>query len=217
MDQPLLGPARHGHRVRDGPPRPRPRPHGRVRHAVTGRSWLMGPELRRRGITRLARDGWGAGRSVWDGDVGERELVVEQLVVRVERAPVHVARVLGLEAGADVLARGRRFVLDGKPVLLASSYFPADLVAGSAITRDDTGPGGSYARLAELGHGPVRFREEIRSRMPTQDEAARLGLGSGTPVVLICRTAFGADGRAVEVNEMTLDSAAYVLEYDFEA
>lgn len=173
--------------------------------------------VRRRGITRLARDGWGAGRSVWDGDVGERELVVDQLVVREEHAPAHVARVLGLEAGADVLARGRRFVLDGKPVLLATSYFPADLVAGSAITRDDTGPGGSYARLAELGHGPARFREEIRSRMPTQDEAARLGLGSGTPVVLICRTAFGADGRAVEVNEMTLDSAAYVLEYDFEA
>lgn len=184
---------------------------------MTGGERSTGHELRRRGITRLARDGWGAGRSVWDGDTGERELVVDQLSVGEEPVPARVAGALGLAPGSAVLVRGRRFVLDGKPVLVATSYFPADLVAGSAITRDDTGPGGSYARLAELGHGPVRFREEIRSRMPTQDEAARLGLGSGTPVVLIRRTAFGVDGRAVEVNEMTLDSAAYVLEYDFEA
>lgn len=33
----------------------------------------------------------------------------------------------------------------------------------------------------------------------------------------ICRTAFTAEGRPVEVNEMTLDSASYVLEYGFDA
>ncbi|RLV69458.1 GntR family transcriptional regulator [Streptomyces sp. CBMAI 2042] len=35
--------------------------------------------------------------------------------------------------------------------------------------------------------------------------------------MLVCRTAFAEDGRAVEVNEMVLDAAAYVLEYDFDA
>jgi GntR family transcriptional regulator len=40
---------------------------------------------------------------------------------------------------------------------------------------------------------------------------------AGVPVVLIARTAFDADGAAVEVNHMVLDAAAYVLEYDFEA
>ncbi|GGS58861.1 hypothetical protein GCM10010238_55180 [Streptomyces griseoviridis] len=85
----------------------------------------------------------------------------------------------------------------------------------SAVTREDTGPGGAYARLAELGHEPVP--EEIRSRMPSRDEADRLRLAAGTPVVLVCRTAFTAEGRAVEVNEMTLDASSYVLEYDFDA
>lgn len=108
-------------------------------------------------------------------------------------------------------------VADGKPVLLATSFLPAALVAGSAITREDTGPGGTYARLGELGFPPVRFREEVRSRMPSQDEANRLRLSVGTPVMLICRTAFAAEERPVEVNEMTLDSASYVLEYDFDA
>ncbi|NUP39597.1 MAG: UTRA domain-containing protein, partial [Streptomyces sp.] len=101
------------------------------------------------------------------------------------------------------------------PVLLSTSYLPAELVDRTPITQPDTGPGGVYARLGELGRGPVHFREEIRSRMPTAQEVDRLALSSGVPVVLIARTAFDADGAAVEVNHMVLDSAAYILEYDF--
>ncbi|WP_399089313.1 GntR family transcriptional regulator [Streptomyces sp. BBFR2] len=173
--------------------------------------------LRRRGVQRLARERWGEGRSVWSADAEGRELVVDQVVVGEERAPAAVADVLGIESHEAVCVRRRRFVLDGKPVLLATSYLPAALVAGSAIVQEDTGPGGVYARLAELGSEPVRFREEIRSRMPSRDEADRLSLGAGTPVMIIARTAFAAGGRPVEVNEMTLDSSAYVLEYDIEA
>ncbi|ARE78957.1 GntR family transcriptional regulator [Streptomyces sp. Sge12] len=119
--------------------------------------------------------------------------------------------------GTRVWARSRRFVLDGKPVLFAVSHLPSDIVADSAVTQVDTGPGGTYARLAELGHAPVHFREEIRCRMPSADEAERLSLSIGTPVVRIVRTAFAEGGRVVEVNEMTLDSASYVLEYGFDA
>ncbi|MEV4341146.1 UTRA domain-containing protein [Streptomyces sp. NPDC049590] len=174
-------------------------------------------ELRRRGIERLARERWAEGRSIWSADIGDRELVVDSVEVTEESAPAAVAAVLGLGGDANVCVRRRRFVLDGKPVLLSTSYLPAGLVAGTAITRPDTGPGGTYARLAELGHGPVRFREEVRSRMPGAEEAERLELSAGVPVVLIARTAFDAEGTAVEVNEMVLDSSAYVLEYDFEA
>ncbi|MCW2902282.1 MAG: GntR family transcriptional regulator [Streptosporangiaceae bacterium] len=173
--------------------------------------------LRRRGIQRLSRDQWGSGRSIWSADIGERTLVVDQVSVTEEAAPEHIAEVLDVEPGEATCVRSRRFVLDGKPVLISTSYLPADLVAGSAITQEDTGPGGTYARLDELGYKPVHFREEIRTRMPSQAEASRLSLSMGTPVILICRTAFADEGRPVEVNEMTLDSASYVLEYDFDA
>jgi GntR family transcriptional regulator len=173
--------------------------------------------LRRRGIQRLSRDQWGAGRSIWSADIENRNLVVDQLQVSESPAPERISQVFDMPADAAVCVRSRRFVLDDKPVLLATSYLPADLVAGSAITQEDTGPGGTYARLAELGHKPVHFREEIRCRMPSQEEAHRLRLTMGTPVIMICRTAFADEGRPVEVNEMILDSAAYVLEYDFDA
>ncbi|WP_431678555.1 GntR family transcriptional regulator [Kitasatospora sp. KL5] len=173
--------------------------------------------LRRQGIKRLSQQQWGSGRSIWSADIEDRTLVVDQVSVTEEAVPKDVAAVLGMEQGEAACVRSRRFVLDGKPVLLSTSYLPADLVAGSAITHEDTGPGGTYARLAELGYKPVHFREEIRSRMPSQEEADRLRLSIGTPVMLICRTAFAEEGRAVEVNEMTLDSASYVLEYDFDS
>ncbi|MFD3676549.1 GntR family transcriptional regulator [Streptomyces sp. NPDC058613] len=173
--------------------------------------------IRRRGVQRLAPGVWGDGRSIWAADTEDREPVVEFLGVTDEAAPDAVAVVLGLGAGATACVRRRRFLLDGKPVMLASSYLDAALVAGTPVAEPDSGPGGIYARLAELGHGPARFREEIRSRMPDPDEAARLGLAAGTPVVLVCRTAYTAEGQAVEVNEMVLDSAAYVLEYEFDA
>ncbi|MFI5753822.1 GntR family transcriptional regulator [Streptomyces sp. NPDC051569] len=173
--------------------------------------------LRRRGVQRLSRELWGEGRSIWSADIEERSLVVDQVHVTEEAAPERIARVLDLAPGDAVCVRNRRYVLDGKPVLLATSFLPAALVAGSAVTREDPGPGGIYARLEELGFGPVHFREEVRSRMPSQDETRRLSLSPGRPVMLIGRSAFAATGRPVEVNEMTLDSASYVLEYDFDA
>lgn len=53
--------------------------------------------------------------------------------------------------------------------------------------------------------------------MPSKDEAEQLSTAAGTPVILICRTAFTHEGRPVEINEMTLDAASYVLEYGFDA
>jgi len=173
--------------------------------------------IRRRGLERLAHAQWGEGRSVWATDAGDRELVVDSVEVGEEDVPAAIAGVLGLsDEGARVCVRRRRYVLDGKPVLLSTSYLPAELVAGTRIAQPDTGPGGVYARLEELGRRPVRFREEIRSRIPSAREADRLALSVGVPVVLVVRTAFDAEGRAVEVNDMVLDAASYILEYDFE-
>ncbi|MFE5106362.1 GntR family transcriptional regulator [Streptomyces sp. NPDC056663] len=173
--------------------------------------------LRRRGIQRLSQEQWGTGKSIWSADTDNRTLEVDQVTVSEEDAPEHIVPVLDLADEDSVCVRRRRFVLDGKPVLLATSYLPTSVVAGSAITQENTGPGGIYARLDELGHKPVHFREEIRSRMPTKDEAAQLSISAGTPVILICRTAYTDDGRPVEINEMTLDAASYILEYDFDA
>ncbi|MGR3935227.1 GntR family transcriptional regulator [Streptomyces sp. BRA346] len=173
--------------------------------------------IRRRGIPRLARGQWGSGKTIWLAD-DNRAPDVDQITVLQDMAPPqHIGDVLELAPGETVCVRSRRYVMEGRPVMVAESYLPQALVAGSPITQADTGPGGIYARLADLGHAPARFREEIRVRMPSGEEAARLAIPSERSVIKVARTALDADGRAVEVNEMTMDSAAYVLEYAFDA
>lgn len=172
--------------------------------------------IRRVSPDRLRSVVWGSGRSVWSADLGLRPHV-GKTVVATEPAPLTVAHVLGLDEGAPVVTRSRRFLVDDQVVQLSTSYYAEDLVRGSAITVENTGDGGAYARLAELGAAPVHFREELRARMPREAERTALSLAQGTPVLLIVRTAFAADERAVEVNEMVLDASSYILEYKFSA
>ncbi|HMH93708.1 MAG TPA: GntR family transcriptional regulator [Streptosporangiaceae bacterium] len=173
----------------------------------------------RAGADRLSARGWGSGRSIWAADAGSRQLSTDQLEVRRAAPPAHIRLLLDLpdDLDAPVVVRSRRYVLDGKPVLLSVSYVPAGLAAGTMMEYQDAGPGGVYARLREIGHAPARFREDLRARMPEPGEAARLGLPPGTPVVDIVRTAYAADRQAVEVNEMIADASSYVFRYDFDA
>lgn len=170
--------------------------------------------IRRHGSRRLSREQWGQGRAIWDADTRGRPFTVDEVEVVRESATEDVAAIL---ESAEVWVRRRRYSVDTRPVQLATSYFPALLVDGSAITSIDTGPGGVYARLHDLGLPPAHFTEEVRARMPKPRESQLLDLPGGTPVIEVCRTAYTSGGLPVELNEMVLDSAAYVLQYDFDA
>ncbi|GGV45966.1 GntR family transcriptional regulator [Streptomyces spectabilis] len=186
----------------------------RVGSGVYIRRWRP---IVRNALRRLSGEQWGEGKSIWDVDVENRRL--EPVDVQIEQAPVSadVARTLDLEEGDLVWRRNRKYLVDGVPVIRSTSYIPEDLARGTRITQVDSGPGGTYARLREAGHGPVRFREELRCRMPSAAESEDLGLAAATPVVEICRTAYEVTGRVVEVNRMVLDASKYLLVYDFPA
>jgi GntR family transcriptional regulator len=173
--------------------------------------------VRRHGSRRLSAGQWGTGRSVWEADLPDRPVTVDRLEVTEERVSEPVASLLGLDLGETVCIRRRRYSVIDRPVMLAVSSLPATLVRDTPITQADTGPGGIYARLADLGYGPAHFHEELHARMPTSAEADDLSLPAATPVIQVIRTALDHTGRPVEVNNMVLDAAAYVLEYDFDA
>ncbi|MGW2223839.1 GntR family transcriptional regulator [Streptomyces formicae] len=186
----------------------------RVGSGVYIRKWRP---IVRNALRRLSGEQWGEGKSIWDVDVEHRRL--EAVEVQIEQIPVSadVARTLDLEEADPVWRRNRKYLVDGVPVIRSTSYIPEDLARGTRITQVDSGPGGTYARLRETGHGPVRFREELRCRMPSAAESEDLGLPPATPVVEICRTAYEVTGRVVEVNRMVLDASKYLLVYDFPA
>lgn len=174
-------------------------------------------KINRNATERLASTVWGVGRPIWSVDLDSRPMATANVRVEEITPPERIAACFGLQPDETVWMRDRDYLVEGRVVQRATSYLPTSIVADSAITEPNSGPGGTYARLAELGHAPAKFREEVQARMPLPEEAARLGLSAGTPVILIARTAFDKDNRPVEVNEMMLDASSYLLQYDFQA
>lgn len=168
----------------------------------------------RRAGARLARSVWEDGASVWSADLGGQAVAVDQLSVGEGVAPSDVSSLLGLAPGAPAYVRRRRYLVDGAPVMGATSYLSAALVAGSPIAEADTGPGGTFARLAELGHTPEHAHEAVQARTATPDERALLGLPAGAVVFLVRRTAATSTGKVVEVTDMMMNADVYLLEYD---
>jgi GntR family transcriptional regulator len=166
---------------------------------------------------RLSASWWGSGHAVQDADTGVRPRSLGVKVV-ITPAPDDIARQMGLAPGTPTVQRTRRFVVDDdRAVQLATSWYPADIAENTAIANEDTGPGGSPARLAEVGHAPRRHAERIVVRMPSPAEIKALTLLPGTPVAQILRLSYDAAGRCVEATLMVLDGSAYELEYVFES
>lgn len=175
------------------------------------------PPVRRLASDRFARRHREQGKSAFtvEAEAAGAHSEVDGLVVREEKPSQDIATRLG--GARKVLARRRRYLLDGRPVEFAVSYLPLDLARNTPIAEPNPGPGGIYARLEELGHRLDHFDEEIRARMPTPDEVKTLRLASGVPVFHLIRTAYDTEGRPVEVCDTLMAADAYVLAYQLPA
>jgi GntR family transcriptional regulator len=175
--------------------------------------------VRRLASDRFARRHRDAGKAAFIAEAEKAGVApsVDEIEVTRGPAPQAVRERLGLDEPGEVVIRSRRYLAEGLPVETAVSYIPADLADGTTIAEQDTGPGGIYARLEEAGHELGHFTEEVSARMPTVEERRRLQIPSGTPVLLVVRTAYDTAGRAVEVCDTVKAAPAYVLEYDFPA
>ena len=158
---------------------------------------------RRHGIERYAKSRWrgDAGQAILVAEGESQGYAVDQILRELGEvpAPPVVAGKFGLTPGTPVWVRRRTTLIDGRPNQLADSFYELDVVAGTRIQRQDTGPGGGFARLEEAGHVLAEISEEWSVRMPTTPEGTTLGLPAGTPVIDLTRTTYTATGRAVEV------------------
>lgn len=172
------------------------------------------PPIRRLAHDRFARRHRKAGKAAFiaEADAEGWAPTVEVLDVGPAPARPDVASRLGIEPGAEVLRRFRRYLADGQPVEVATSWLPIDVVEGTAIIETNPGPGGIYARLEEAGHKLHHFTEDVTARMPTPDEVKLLRLVAGTPVLHLVREAHTTE-RVVEICETVIAADRYVLNY----
>ena len=148
---------------------------------------------RRHGMDRYSRPSWSAGQ-VDPRRRGRRQgHEVDQLIrfLGTVPAPAAVAERLGIEPGTTCAVRRRTTEIDKRPNQLADSYYLLELAERvPALTQEDTGPGGGFARIEEAGIRLARIREEIAIRMPAGPEIGVLRLPEGTPVAELTRTVY---------------------------
>jgi DNA-binding GntR family transcriptional regulator len=131
-------------------------------------------------------------------------------------APDDIARLLRIATGAEVLIRDRQMgEPDGPALQLATSYLRAELVRGTQLEQVDTGPGGIYDRLEEMGH-MLHWHETISARMPLPAEIRALSLSPGTPLLRILRVAFNQDDEPLEVNDTRMSADLFEIGYRLE-
>jgi GntR family transcriptional regulator len=177
------------------------------------------PPVRRLASDRFARRHRERGKAAFIAETEDAggKPSVDSLQINETKASADVAKRLGLAKGGRVIVRSRRYLIDGHPVETAVSYIPSEIARGTQIAQPDSGPGGIYARLEDMGHRLDRFEEEIRCRMPLREEAKALRLAPGVPVFHLVRTAFAESGKAVEICDTVMSSDVYVLMYQLPA
>lgn len=126
-----------------------------------------------------------------------------------------VADYLQIDVGTPVFRRHMVMRASGRAERIQTSYYPLDLVAGTAMTDPDRQPvpGGVIAELAGLGVTITATDEHVRTRMPTPDESYLLRIAGGVPVLVLIRVGH-SETRPVEVvTDMVLPGDRYVLHY----
>lgn len=131
--------------------------------------------------------------------------------------PLDVAEALGLQKSGTALLRHQLLTIDDEPAELVSSYYPLEIVRGTAMTERRKMPGGAPALLAELGHPPRLSVDRVSARVPTQDQHRALRLSGGLPVLRTLRVVFSDDERPIEVTVMVKAGHLYELQYEFAA
>lgn len=127
-----------------------------------------------------------------------------------------IASRLELADGELAVVRRRLRFVDGQPYNTNDSYFPRDLVADSEIARPGDIARGANRVLDELGHSQVRVVDDIWARMPNQEEAERLQLELGTPVMVYVRVGYDVGDMPVRVAVSVLPADKHLIRYELD-
>lgn len=113
--------------------------------------------------------------------------------------------------------RDRRALLGGQPVMLDSGFYPASFVEGTPLAGEGSISGGVYAALIDAGlldPATATTTDTIRSRAATAQEADRLKVRPGSPVLDIERITRDGEGRPVELLRRVANGARVRVVHD---
>lgn len=133
-------------------------------------------------------------------------------------APHPIAQRLGIEPGALCVRTSYEFLADTQPAQLSVSWEPMSITGDTPIVLPEMGPFagmGVVERMRSIGIDIVTALEVPRPARATQEHANLLGISRGDQVLVIERTYFDGDGRAVETADITIPDARWEVAYEF--
>ncbi len=133
------------------------------------------------------------------------------LSVACEPSSEHVATCLRIQAGDEVIARRRMVLADEVPVRLVTSFFRADLFAGTCVAEPDLINPSLQKCLRELGHTFGHAEETLMARPATRSEIDALELDQGEWAVQVLRAAYSADDTPVHVLESVCAASRHIF------
>lgn len=131
--------------------------------------------------------------------------------------PQDVADALRLPAGAAAVVRRRTVFLDGAPIELVDSWYPASIAAGTALAGSGKIKGGAVTLLADMGYVAGGALDDISVRGATEAEAALLAVPVGAPVIVVFRVVASEAGAPFEATVMTMVPEGRHLRYPLAA
>jgi GntR family transcriptional regulator len=158
-----------------------------------------------------------SGKPIFDTEVeaqGQRPSR-RMLEVGETTAPEDVAEWLGVEPGTPVIVRRRLQLINDRPAVLSSSYFPLWLAKGSRLETPGALSEGPDGAIEGMGHRFARGIEVFRARMPSPEESRVLQLGPGVPVVRMLHIDYDHQDRPLQVADdlYAADRHEFALEW----
>ncbi|MET9913583.1 UTRA domain-containing protein [Streptomyces sp. NPDC006476] len=146
-------------------------------------------------------------RDAWSEEAAARGRRGSQRLLAVEEVdpPDFVREFLDLGPTDRAVVRRRLILLDGEPIEMADSYYPAHVARGTRLAERGKIPGGAVTLLAELGFTPEdEPLEDVFAATASPDQCAALGLSPSTPVLVLTRFTASTNGEPLEVSVMTM-------------
>ncbi|MFG2681313.1 GntR family transcriptional regulator [Streptomyces sp. NPDC048392] len=191
---------------------------GRLQGRIGSGTYVTEPRERRRMIRSRHRERRGG--SPFRADMAElgRTGTWEAHSEARTPAPHPIAQRLGIEPGALCVRTSYEFLADTQPAQLSVSWEPMSITGDTPIVLPELGPFagmGVVERMRSIGIDIVTALEVPRPARATQEHANLLGISRGDQVLVIERTYFDGDGRAVETADITIPDARWEVAYEF--
>ncbi|MEU4739077.1 GntR family transcriptional regulator [Actinosynnema sp. NPDC023658] len=127
----------------------------------------------------------------------------------------NIAARLKIDASTPVMRTAYRFLANGRPIQVSTSYEPLTLTEGTDIERPEEGPLaglGVIGRMDSIGVRVTEAIESVTTRAPLPWEVEALDIPPGVHVLSIERT-FLADDLPVETCDIVVPGDRYGLTY----